>query len=138
MSATIGSGIGSGIEYPTLIIEGRAYVVKFGRAAMYRLDKQGFDLRTLPTQINGWFPKLDEFGKEIPGSVRYSVLIDVLHAAVGDQLRCTTEELAEMVGPERTPEVAMALIQSLSKMQPSAKPTLQEPAAAMVSGEKPN
>lgn len=136
MSAN-GTSIGSGIEYPTLLIEGRPYVVKFGRAAMYRLDKQGFDLRTLPQQINAWFPRKNEFGEEVPGSVRYSVLIDVLHAAVGDQLRCTTEELAEMVGPERTPEVAMALIQSLSKMQPSARPTPQEPAAA-ISGEKLN
>ncbi len=129
------TAIGSGIEYPSLLIEGRLYVVKFGRAALYRLDKQGFDLRTLPTQINAWFPRKDADGNEISGSVRYSVLIDVLHAAVGDQLRCNPEELAEMVGPDRTAEVAMALVQSLSKMQPSARPTPQEP-AAVISGEK--
>jgi hypothetical protein len=118
----------SGIEYPKLTIEGREYEVKFSRSAIYRLDKAGFDLRSLPGEIQGWFPRTDPVTKEaIPGRVRFSVVIDILHAAIGDQLRGTPEQLAELVGPERVSEVLTVLVQAMAKTKP---PTQQVPVPA--------
>ena len=124
--------IGSGVEYPTLQIDGKTYTVKFTRAAIYRLDKAGFDLRSLPTELKSWFPH-KEGDDEVPGRVRFSVMIDILHAILGRELRCTAEELAEMIDPTRTPEVATALILAMSKMQP---PAVRQPqATAATPGE---
>lgn len=120
--------IGSGVEYPKLTIDGREYEVKFSRAAIYRLDKSGFDLRLLAGEVRGWLPS-SENGIETPGRVRYSVMIDILHAAVGDQLRCTAEQLAELVGPERTAEVAAAILGAMVKTKPSPQTQGQETAA---------
>lgn len=125
--------IGSGVDYPTLEIDGKTYTVKFSRAALYRLDKAGFDLRTLPDELRQWFPHKDEAGREIPGRARLSVVIDILHAAISKEFHGTPEDLAEVTDPERTAEIVSALVLAMSKMQP---PTKRAPAAAAQTGEQ--
>lgn len=122
-----GNGIGSGVEYPTLVIGGVSYVVKFSRGALYRLDKAGFDLRQLGPQLQQWFPKKLDDGTEIPGNLRLSVLVDVLHSAIGDKFLGSPEQLAEALG-ENIAEAAIAVVQAIAKMKPSPQPS-QETAA---------
>ncbi len=139
------SEIGTGIEYPKLTIDGREYDVKFSRSALYRLDKAGFDIRTLGQEIGRWFPHQDPVTKEqVNGNIRISVLVDVLHAAIGDQVRVTPEQLADMVLPislppseisARTAEIAIAITKAIAKTRPPVQPVA--PAAA-ANGAQPN
>lgn len=131
---------GSGIVYPTVEIAGRKYTVRFSRVALYRLDRAGFDIRTLAGEIQRWLPRETTTGHR-EGYVRLSVLFDVLHSAVSDQLPTgtTAEQLVEMAlphdmppeeVPKKTAEYATAIILALGKMRPPTQSVpLQEPAA---------
>ena len=127
------AAIGSGVEYPTLEIDGKVYTIKFSRASFYRLDKAGFDLKTLPNQFKEWFPRIEN-GVEIPGQARFSVVIDVLHAAISKEFRGTAEDLAEVIDPERlaSGEVVTALTIAMLKMLP---PPVKPQATAATPGE---
>jgi hypothetical protein len=129
---------GTGIEYPTIEIAGKRYTVKFSRGALYRLDKAGFDLRELGPSIQRWFPN---GGRD--GNVRLSVLFDVLHSAIAEQLPTgmNAMELCELALPMDSPgeetqkrvvEIATAIIQALIKMAPPAQTRLRETAAPLM------
>lgn len=130
---------GNGIEYPKIEIAGTEYTVKFTRAALYRLDKAGFDLRTLATEIGRWLPKDTPSGRQ-DGYVRLSVLFDVLHAAIMDQLPPGTlpADLVAMALPDsmpleevskRTAQIGVAIILAIGKMPLPAQTRLQETGA---------
>lgn len=125
--------IGSGIQYPTLTLpDGVTYVVKFSRASVYRLDKAGFDVRSLGTEIQRWFPKDLGNGLIQNGNVRFSVLVDVLHASIAPQFTGSADELAEMLDLPLVPIAAQAVVESLAKMSPSTQRPAE--ATAEVSG----
>lgn len=72
--------IGTGIEYPTLELGGRTYVVKFTRGGlMYRLNRSGASFQ------------------DLGGTRSFATYIDILHAAFFGQYDGTAEDLADLV-----------------------------------------
>jgi hypothetical protein len=134
---------GSGVDYPTIEIEGQQYTLKFSRGAMYLLDKQGVDFRRLGRELQMWLPR-----KEVPGSgqVHLSGLVDVIHACLAEQFPgVTAARFADMLLPiglqgvdyqNRVGALAIAVIQALGKAWPPSQALpLQETAATQ---ERPN
>jgi hypothetical protein len=114
--------IGSGIDYPTLTLsDGVTYTVRFTRASVYRLDKAGFDVRKLGSEIQAWFPKDLGNGLVQNGNLRFSVLVDVLHASITPQYTGTTDDLAELLDLPYVQPAALAVINALAKTWPSAQ-----------------
>jgi hypothetical protein len=71
---------GTGIDYPTIELDGKMYTVKFTRGALlYRLSKSGSSLADLRTNKN------------------FATLIDILHAGLYGQYDGTSLELAELI-----------------------------------------
>jgi|SRR5215831_4986972 len=119
---------GSGIQYPTIEIAGKTYTVKFSRAAFYRLGKAGFDLR--------------QFAPLKDGLIAFSILFDLLHAAIADQLpvKLETEELVDMALPidmpheaarKRLEEIGSIVREAFSKIAPPPQLPLRETAATL-------
>lgn len=108
---------GTGIEYPTIELGGKSYVVKFTRGALlYRLSKGGANIA------------------DLGGPKSFSASIDVLHAVLGGQFSGTVEELAELVfGEGKIASVAQVIAEALGKVFPptqvSAAGTADQPAA---------
>ena len=110
---------GTGIEYPTIELGGKLYIVKFTRGGiMYRLSKAGVDITTLGTARG------------------FSSIIDMLHAALFGQYLGDAESLAELVINEnKTSVVSNAINEALGKAFPPTQTTAAgaaEPAAAPV------
>lgn len=108
----------TGIDYPTVEIQGRQCEVRITRGVLYRLSKAGFDLRSLPEIVAGWFPGSD--GQH--GNIRYDVMIDLAHAILAPQLpgKPTADEIAEMMVPEIYNSFVSAIVVALVKMEPVA------------------
>lgn len=106
---------GTGVQYPTITLDGVTYTVKFSRALLYRMEKMG--VKFAPT-----FPT-DEHGKPAGVAMSLANLVDVLHVAIG--YRGTHEELAEAVYEQRNDAVT-ALVVAWGK----AFPPRQQPQAA--------
>lgn len=109
---------GTGVQYPTLTLDGVTYTVKFSRGLLYRMEKLG--VKFAPT-----FPK-DDTGKPLGVSMSISNLVDVLHIAIG--YPGTHEELAEAVYEQRNDAVT-ALVVAWGKAFPP-RPQPQAPAEA--------
>jgi hypothetical protein len=127
---------GSGVDYPTIDIEGVQYTLKFSRGAMYRLDKAGVDFRALARQFEKWKT----------GFVHLSGLVDVIHACLAEQIPdISAAQLADMLLPislqgtdytDRVRVLAVAVSQALGKVWPPSQALpLQETAAT---AERPN
>lgn len=103
---------GSGIQYPTLELGGKTYVVKFTRGALlYRLGRKGLSFEHL---MNG---------------ANFATIIDFLHAALSGQYQGTEEDLADVVLNEgKTLEVGAALAEAVKKASPSDPNPAAEPA----------
>lgn len=74
---------GSGIEYPTLELGGKTYVIKFTRGGLlYRMSKNGADPR------------------DLAGPKSIAAVIDILHATLFGQFDGSPEQLADIVFSE--------------------------------------
>jgi len=100
---------GSGLQFPTLELGGKTYIVKFTRGGLiYRLNKNGAEL-------------------DLYGPKRIAANIDLLHAALWGQFEGTAEGLADLVFAEdKLTLVGEILGEALKKVFP---PT-PKPAAA--------
>lgn len=102
------------IEYPTLTLSnGETVTVKFSKAAFYRMSKSGFDLSRL--------------GDKNQTFASYAVIIDLLHIAVADQIKCTPDQLADLI--ENFEDAVAVIGKALEKIQPLVKTTSAAPAA---------
>ena len=104
----------SAVTYPTVMIRGVAYPVKFSNAAFYRLEKAGLDLQDVSAKLKG-------------GKLTLALVYDLLGACVGHGF--TGELLADAV---EVPAARDAVIAALGKVQPSPETKLREPATADV------
>ncbi len=113
---------GTGVQYPTIELNGRPYDVKFTRAALYRMEKAGISFR----------PQFGLGGKT--AQLPFSNIVDVLKLTTdfeGDH-----EELAEAVFDRRDEAASILLaawgnlmLPSLSKRAEAAAKTATAPAA---------
>lgn len=97
----------TGIEYPTIDLQGVAFTLKFTRGGLlYRLSKTGTQLSDM----------------RAGGTRSFSALIEVLHAALYGQFIGTCDQLAEIVheaGREKILEARIAIDAALGKVFPS-------------------
>jgi hypothetical protein len=104
----------TGIEYPTIELGGKTYIVKFSRGILYRLGKAGVDIRTtrgLGDTIN----------------MPFTQLVDAYHVVIA--FEGTHEELAELLFDKKG-DALTKLILAVGKTLPAAPIKLQEPAAS--------
>ena len=92
---------GSGLEFPTLELGGKMYIVKFTRGGLlYRLNKNGAELN-------------------LGGPKTISATVDLLYAALWNQFQGTPEDLADLVfGEEKMLLVGQVLGEALKKVFP--------------------
>lgn len=104
---------GTGIEYPSVVLGGVTYTVKFMRGAiLYRMSRLGVTFADLQA-----------------GPKRFSALFDVLYSAIQDQYTGTPEQLVEMTLAEnKLAEIGAAVGMAIAKVFPPAQPTLPETA----------
>jgi hypothetical protein len=79
----------TGQSYPTVILDGVTYEVKFTRGLLYKLEKSGITFN----------PKMTRTGEAISSSCLFSTIVDVLRLAIDYQ--GTAEELAELAFDQR-------------------------------------
>jgi hypothetical protein len=101
---------GTGVDYPTLELGGKAYTVKFSRGILYRMGKLGvvFNPRVANNQV----------------TMSFTAVVDVMHAVIG--FEGTHEDLAELVYDKRG-DCVSALMVAWGKAFPPT-PQAQAPA----------
>ena len=109
---------GSGIDFPTIELNGKTYTVKFSRAMLYRMNKLGV---VFAPQI---VASPTDPGKKAV-QMTFMQIVDVLHLATGYE--GSHEELAEAVFDKR-PEAIDKLMAAWGKAFPSPQVQLREPA----------
>lgn len=96
-----------GIEFPTLDLGGKTYVVKFSGSALYRLEKLSVPVA---------FEKAENGGVQL----KLKQMVDMLHPIIN--FAGTHEDLADLVMPIKQ-QVFDALLSALGKaFPPAARP----------------
>lgn len=88
------STIGTPIEYPSIVLGGVKYELKFTEEILYyRLSKANLDLIGLTERLKG-----------------LATMCDMLHALIGPRFQGTAEDVAQMVLQEKKVAEGMAVI----------------------------
>ena len=97
---------GSGLQFPTLDLGGKTYIVKFTRGGLlYRLNKAGANLG------------------DLGGPKSLAMYIDLLHAALWDQYDGAPDQLADLIFSEdKMSLVGEVVNEALKKVFPPPTP----------------
>jgi hypothetical protein len=107
---------GSGVSYPTVELGGVRYEVKFTRATMYRLDKEGI-------VFNPQFARSS-------ATLKFSTIVDTLKLCIA--FDGSADELAELCFDKRD-EILSVLVESWGKV---VLPSIQARAAAKAANSR--